>query len=52
MGTLILTAENRHQNLSMNFAMAVQPHPEPLMKLPGFVIRARKKGYIHAPEQL
>lgn len=32
--------------------MAVQPHPEPLMKLLGFVIRAGKKGYTHAPEQL
>lgn len=36
----------------MNFATAVQPHPEPLMKLSGFVIRAGKKGYIHALEQL
>lgn len=32
--------------------MAVQPHPEPRTKLSGFVIRAGKKGYTHAPEQL
>lgn len=31
--------------------MAMQLHPKPLMKL-SFVIRAGKKGYTHAPEQL